>query len=94
MAREVSMAFKDKVVLERSLGGDSGLHRWEGSSGVAARRGAVKVYQSRWHIPGTMTAAWDVGAVVVQGQGWVVTRGEAEQMGWGNVDFALNAHSF
>lgn len=85
------------MAFELSLEGDSGLYRWEGVEwGWHLGGGAERV-----NAPEQMVCSANNGRSLERGgcgrsggRGGVVMGGEAEQMGWGHVDFALNADLF
>lgn len=63
---------------------------WRPGGGAGRVKG-----QSRWYAPQTMTGSLECGGCGHPGgRGVVVMGGEAEQMGWGHVDFILNADLF
>ena len=92
-AREVREGFKGHVVFELSLEEDAGLYRWEGVE-WGWNPGGVKAPEQMVCYANNAGSLQHGGCGCSGGRGGVVMGGTAEQMGWGRVDFALNADLF
>lgn len=85
------------MAFELSLEEDSGLYRWEGEEwGWHPGGGAERVNAPEQMVCSANNAgSLEHGGCGCSGvRGGVVIGGTAEQMGWGRVDFALNADLF